>query len=141
MDITEGFKLDEPNVFVPWEIDENGISTLLEEHKIHKVTEHYYTLESKCFDGLECTIGFYFNKEGNKINKIGFFRQNYKGSLEDSFKDFQFYLEKSFGPPQGINNDEKFPRYSWQFNKDILIFHYVYDRFGPEENVYITRLV
>jgi hypothetical protein len=139
MDIVKGFQIDEPDLFINWNIDRNGLLDVFKNYNLRKVTTDVYTSKCKCMGVLECHIGFHFNKDGNNLSRVQFFRQDYKGSLEESFNDFQTHLEKNFGPPEGIIEDNnKFPRYSWGFG-NILIFHYVQDRFGPEENVFITK--
>jgi hypothetical protein len=37
MNIEKGFQIDEPNVFIPWDIDEKGLENLLGVFGIKKV--------------------------------------------------------------------------------------------------------
>lgn len=44
MDIQEEFKIGEPDVFIPWNIDEKTLTKILNGHEIKHVTTGYYTI-------------------------------------------------------------------------------------------------
>ncbi|MEW6557444.1 MAG: hypothetical protein AB1349_08835 [Elusimicrobiota bacterium] len=60
MNINEGFQIDKPNVFVPWEIDEQGLINLLEDYGLKKVKDGYYYFSCKSLGGLSHELGFHF---------------------------------------------------------------------------------
>ncbi len=169
IDIIKGFQIDEPHVFIPWDIEESELIHLLEKYYLRKVTEGYYCISCKSLGGLSHELGFHFetkidenrNKEledymksiGTIVKKIGpthdskntgklkeleFFRKAYP-DLKKSFDEFQLFIEKAFGQPTlSEKGGEGFQHYEWKF-KGIRIYHYVLDRFGPEEHMKIIK--
>lgn len=169
MNINIGFQIDQPNVFVPWDIDQKGLIELLRGHEVQKVAEGYYSISCISLEGLHHKLGFHFEIKpdakkieefeklidsiGTRIRKVGpafnskregklreleFFREAYP-ILRESYDDFQSHFEKTFGKPFCTENkDSEFRHYEWQF-KDVNIYHYVIDRFGPEEHLRITK--
>lgn len=63
MNIQEGFKIDEPNVFIPWDIEEQILTQKLNEYDFKHVTTGYYTISCKSLNGLNCMFGFHFEPE------------------------------------------------------------------------------
>jgi len=57
-----------------------------------------------------------------------------------SYEDFQQHLEQTFGKPTITTpGSVGFPTHTWRF-PGVDVFHYVFDRFGPEEHVGIKKL-
>ena len=139
MNIQEGFKIDEPDTFIPWDIDELTLTQKLNGHDFKHVTTGYYTTQCKSLNGLSCMLGFHFEPRKNGIlNELEFFRTDYSDQ-EKSFNDFQSHFEKEFGKPTlESNGNEGFKNYTWIFDS-VKIVHYVFDRFGPEEHMRIKK--
>ena len=144
MDIRCGFKIDEPDVFVPWDVNEDLLGSLIGDRlrvvlkkKPSPIGDYtYYVVTCKSLDGLNHKLGFHF-KDGN-LYKLEFFRKSAQ-DIKGSFEEFQRYFEKGFGPPlKQLGISEGFPIYEWTFGK-ITILHWVNDRFGLEEHMEITR--
>ena len=53
MDLTTGFQLEDPAVFVPWTVSEAGLRALLAPHGLRKVTTGYFTLSCRSLGGAE----------------------------------------------------------------------------------------
>src|SRR4030095_4599850 len=140
MDITKGFQLDTPDIFVPWDIDERALDDLFKEHSLRQVTAGYYTTSCTSLNGLNCMLGFHFNpRHDGYLAGLEFFRKDY-GDKQKSFDDFQRHFEIAFGPPQSITRgDEGFDQFEWKIN-DVQIVHYMFDRFGLEEHMRIRKL-
>lgn len=138
MDIRKGLKLDYPDIFIPWNISEDELKKILG-NKLSRVTKGYYTVSCKSLGGLEHELGFHFEpREKGVLKELEFFRKSYE-SLEVSFKEFQQFLENKFGlPTRTFPGLEGYPRYEWQFD-DVKIFHFVFERFGPEEHLRIKN--
>ncbi|WP_157366879.1 hypothetical protein [Algoriphagus vanfongensis] len=140
MNIQEGYKIDEPDIFVPWDIDEQTLTQKLNGHDFKHVTAGYYTISCTSLNGLCCMLGFHFEprKNGN-LNELEFFRTDYN-DLEKSFNNFQSHFEKEFGKPTSeANGNEGYKNYAWKF-ESVQIVHYVFDRFGPEEHMRIKKI-
>lgn len=140
MDIDKGFQIDQPNIFVPWDIDENTLTDLFKGQKLKHVTTGYYTINCTSLDSLNCMIGFHFDPRSNgRLNELEFFRMNYDNQ-QKSFDEFQNAFTNSFGQPSSTTKgNEGFNNYEWRLN-NVQIVHYVFDRFGPEEHMRIKKL-
>ena len=140
MDIDKGFQIDQPNIFVPWDIDEKTLTDLFKVQDLKHVTTGYYTISCISLDSLNCMIGFHFDPRSNgRLNEFEFFRMNYDNQ-QKSFDEFQNSFTKSFGQPTNTTNgNEGFNNYEWRLNS-VQIVHFVFDRFGPEEHMRIKKL-
>ena len=137
MEIEKGFKIDLPNIFVSWNINEKELTELFAENELKNVTTGYYTFPCESLNGLKCIIGFHFEPRKNGVlSELEFFRTDYSNQKK-SFDDFQSHFEKIFGnPTEKSKGNEGFDNYEWSIN-GIRISHYVFDRFGPEEHMRI----
>ncbi|KAB2877580.1 hypothetical protein F9K33_16115 [bacterium] len=141
MTIDNGFKIDHPDVFVPWDIEEKQLMKLFNGQRLVNVSTGYYTIDSESLNGLKCTIGFHFEpRKSGLLKELEFFRANYTDQVK-SYEEFQRHFEQAFGrPTQTSVGTEGFNDHSWVFAK-VSIFHFVFDRFGPEEHMRIKRTV
>jgi hypothetical protein len=135
VDLSAGFQLIEPNVFVPWQITQIGLRELLGPALRH-VTTGYYTVACITAVGAHC-LGFHFDpRDGDTLSELEFFRKS-AGNLRDSFESFQGGLEQAFGAPTSVRpGGEGFPSIEWVVPGAVIV-HHVFDRFGPEEHVRI----
>jgi hypothetical protein len=140
MDLTTGFQIESPNVFVAWGVRPTKLKSLLTEHGLKRVTHGYYTLSCVSLNGLSHDLGFHFRPRwGGILNELEFFHRSYK-ELEVSFEEFQKHFEAAFGKPTNEQpGDQGLPSFCWNF-ASIQIVHYVLDRFGPEEHMRIRKL-
>jgi hypothetical protein len=133
----EGFKIDDPKIFVSWDTNEKTLKNLFRGQNLKHVTDGYYTINISCLDGLNCMLGFHFEPIMNgHLKKLEFFRKDYS-DRQKSFSEFQNYFESAFGQPTIVcQGDDGLNSYEWHFNK-VKILHYIFDRFGPEEHMEI----
>jgi hypothetical protein len=137
VDVREGFPIDEPSVLVPWRVSEQELEALLGPVLRH-VTDKYWIARVSVLGGLACNLGFHFRGRRGGLSELEFFRDSY-GDQEQSFKEFQPYFEKTFGPPtEQSAGTGGFPSYRWLV-PGAEIVHLVFDRFGPEEHMRIRR--
>lgn len=138
MNISDGFEIFEPRIFVPWGIECGALEQLLSSvTSLKKVTTGYYTIEAEPLEGLQCLMGFHLHQTG-RLNRLEFFRRDYSDQ-NASFESFQWSFEATFGKPNHSSpGDEGFPNHTWNL-KDVTISHYVFDRFGPEEHMEIIK--
>lgn len=141
MNIEKGFKIDQPEIFVPWDINEKELKNLFKGTHLTNVTTGYYTTHGECLGGLQCEIGFHFDPRKNgRLNELEFFRTSYP-DLSESYNDFQKFFVGQFGKPTKTSpGDEGFENNQWDF-KGTNIRHFIIDRFGPEEHMRIKRTV
>ena len=140
VDLSEGFQIEDPAVFVPWGIGEDELLDLLPT-KPHHLTSGYYVIDCTSLSGSKHALGFHFRSDPSKLKELEFFRRSNPTypDLRPSFEDFQRHLELTFGPPTSESSgSEGLPHFRWKVN-EATIDHYVFDRFGPEEHVRITR--
>jgi hypothetical protein len=140
MDINKGFQIDDPKVFVPWDIDEKELTNLFNGRELKRVTTGYFTITCRSLDSLTCMLGFHFDPRSNgRLNELEFFRTRYDDQKK-SFDEFQMYFVKAFGQPTDMTKgNEGFNNYTWLLN-NVHIVHYVFDRFGPEEHMRIKKV-
>jgi hypothetical protein len=137
VDLSEGFRIDEPAVLVPWRVSEQELGTLLGS-VLHYVTAKYWTARVSVLGGLACKLGFHFRGEHGQLSELEFFRDSYVDQAK-SFDEFQRHFERAFGPAtERTPGTEGFPSYRWLV-PGAEIVHLVFDRFGPEEHMRIRR--
>lgn len=139
MDLRTGFKLEDPNVLVPWSVSEAELRALLAPHGLRQVTTAYFTISCRSLGGLQHELGFHFKpRAGDRLDELEFFRRTYSDDAA-SFREFQLHLERTFGPPTATRDGGAgFPSHEWQVpGADII--HLVQYRFGLEEHVRIRR--
>ena len=139
MDITKGFQIEDPNVFVPWLVSQSQLRELLSEHGLTHITEGYFTITCKSMGGMEHELGFHFEpRSGDFLYELEFFRRSYSDQKK-SYQEFQVHFEAVFGKPNFIKPGYVgFDSCTWNF-QDVEILHYVFDRFGPEEHMRIRK--
>ena len=139
MKIETGFQIETPAEFIPWDISEPKLIELLGKSDLRRVTNGYYTIPCTTLGGLLLQLGFHFEpRHDGKLKELEFFREK-PMDLGESFREFQAHLESLFGdPPKQTDGTAGFPTFKW-IQADCEIFHYVFDRFGPEEHVGIRK--
>ena len=137
LDISKGLQIDDPMAFVPWDTIANNIETCFPNNPLSCVTDSYYTIKDvRLFDTLTCNIGLHFD---NMLKRIEFFRNDYS-DLRKSYNDFQMIFESKFGKPSKRSSDPtNFESCEWDISNKIKIYHYVMDRFGLEEHLFIEK--
>ena len=138
MDLAEGFQIEDPEVFIPWNIREARLLDLLPTPPT-SVTSGYYCISCTSLGGLRHELGFHFRpRRKGRLKELEFFRTSYP-NLESSFEEFERHLRATFGEPtEQFEGDQNLPGYTWKLGP-AQIQHYVFDRFGPEEHVRIRR--
>lgn len=138
MDINKGFKIDNPNIFIPWDINVRQLKMIFEGHRLRRITNTCFETSGWTLNGLACKIAFRFGEIDGKLKEIEFSRAEYP-DLRESFIDFQIHFECEFG---NAHRKEKayngFYNYMWFFG-DVLIIHYVFDESQPEERMKIRK--
>ena len=153
--ILNGIHIDEPMIFVPWGIDESGFTHMFSNHNISIVVgKNYFVKDVTIFGEQHCNIGVTFDKT---MYSLGISRDNcendnslkdksiktlgdFQAYLKKSFEDFQVALEISFGTPDKrakIMGD--FESCEWDIGERIKIHHYIADRFGLAEYLFIEK--
>ena len=150
-DLSIGFQVEEPQVFIPWDITTTDFLTLVNRRhlgQLKRVTERYYVLPCTILDGLQINLGFHFREgEGKpevpgRLKELEVFRDA-TPALQASYQEFQAHLTRVLGRPTAIKtepNQTPLPMVYWKFEgsdvyKYILVRHYILDRYGPEEHV------
>jgi hypothetical protein len=134
-DILSGLHIDDPAIFIPWDIRLEDIESYFNNYSLIRVTDKYYVMRGvKVFGTLACNIGLYFEK---KLKRIEFFGDDYT-DLNKSFNDFQVVFVKNFGKPI---KRKKVPSviisYEWNVSSKVKIYHSIMNRFGLGEYLFI----
>jgi hypothetical protein len=139
MDISKGFQIEQPELFIPWKVSETELQKIFGGQLLRHVTHGYFTTHCISLGGLSHELGFHFHPRGGGVLiELEFFRTSYADQA-GSYQEFQQHLEKTFGQPvTTTSGTEGFPSHTWKF-PGAEIVHFVYDRFGPEEHVRIKK--
>jgi hypothetical protein len=139
MDLSKGFQMEEPNVFVPWDTTEAQFQQTFERLHLRQVKHGYYTTRCTSLSGLSLELGFVFYPSGSgRLVELGFSCSSCP-DLPTSYDVFQRHLEKTFGPPTLTSpGSEGFLSHAWTF-PEVEIVHYVQEHFGPAEYVRIQK--
>jgi hypothetical protein len=139
MDLSKGFQIEEPSVFVPWDIPEAQFQNELSGLQLRRVTGGYFTTRCKSLSGLSHNLGFHFYpRNSGMLREFEFFNSS-PLDLADSYQRFQHHLEQTFGPPtSSAPGSEGYVSYIWNF-PGAEIVHSVQEHFGPAEYVRIRK--
>lgn len=140
MHIESGFATESPAAVIPWGISESALKATFGDN-LRKVDEGHYTLSCISLGGLRLELGFHFDpKQGGTLSELEFFRGGHP-DRRTSYREFQFRLERKFGPAHRTEpGDCGFQNHAWELGK-VVVRHYVFDHYGPEEHVRIIRRV
>lgn len=144
LDLSEGFQIEDPAVFVPWGIAEENLQSLFPT-ELTQVTAGYYTTECHSLGGLRHYLGLHFHpRQDGTLHELELFQQDWQeapaeqSALAASFGTWQEHLELAFGPPtQQTIGDYNLPAYLWKTGS-IQIWHLCRYRFALEQHVRIT---
>ena len=139
MDISRGFHIEQPDLFIPWKVSETELQRLFDGQQLRHVAQGYFTTRCTSLGGLSHELGFHFHPRGGGVFiELEFFRTSYADQA-GSYQEFQRHLEYTFGQPTTTTpGAEGFPSHTWRFHGAEVV-HFVYDRFGPEERVRIKK--
>ena len=170
LNLSLGYQIDEPKIFIPWDIDENGLYSLLDKHGLKKITDGYYYISCRSLGGLRHELGFHFQINNEKatqefekymaslgakvVKKIEPLQDKARDGklikleffrkaphdLKKSFDEFQSVVEVAFGKPQRSENPTSAEPYYEWRFRGIKIHHFILDRFGPEEHLAIEQI-
>jgi hypothetical protein len=138
MDLSKGFQIEDPNVFVPWDTLESQFHNGFDGLHLRLVTDGYFTTHCTSLEGLSHELGFRFypwNKGG--LVEFEFFLDSL--DLAASYREFQHHLEATFGQPTITERgSEGYPSHTWRFSGAEVV-HFVQEHFGPAEYVRIRK--
>jgi len=129
MDLSKGFQIEEPCVFVPWDTSESKFLAGFEGLQLRRVTYGYFTTHCVSLGGLSHFLGFHFWPRGDgRLLEFEFFRAF--PDLDGSYKAFQRHLEATFGQPTITTPGlEGYPSHTWRLpGADVR--HSVQEHFG-----------
>jgi hypothetical protein len=139
MDLSSGFQIESPELFIPWKISETQLQGIFVNQPLRHITQGYFTAPCASLGGLSHELGFHFRPRGKGVLiELEFFRTSYADQAA-SYQEFQRHLEVTFGPPTiTTTGSHSFPSHTWRLpGADVV--HFIFDRFGPEEHVRIKK--
>ena len=138
MDLSRGFQIEDPDVFIPWGSGEDEIRILLP-GIVRLVSTGYLTAKVRSLGGMAHVLGFHFQpREAGSLHELELFQFG-QPDMSASFAEWQTHLEQTFGLPTSQSpGDAGRSSYTWQIGA-AQVRHLVVDRFGPEEHVRIVR--
>ena len=138
MDITAGFRIDDPAVFVPWAVSVPELLDLFSvtsgsSSGLRKVTKAYYTISGTAL-GLNTMIGFHVKR--NKLEQFELFDPTQK-DLYVGYDRYQSALVREFGQPTKLRTYGDIPpAHEWNISNHRIL-HFAQERFGPESHLRI----
>lgn len=152
MDITKGFQIEQPQIFVPWGIARADLESLLRGSDLERTDDGGLRLSRcKALGGLDLRLRFTFDRFTGALRRIsptlGVTRFRVRHSrdkirfipLEVLFDEIQAHLEATFGPSSTTSPGEGFTNYTWLF-PGVRIEHSTHEHFGPNEDVFIEKI-
>src|SRR4051794_39079921 len=104
MDISRGFQIEQPDLFIPWKISRSRLQRIFAGRALHRVSQDYFTTSCTSLGGLVHELGFHFHRlffgffGPARLMDLEFFRPS-PPDLAASYHEFQHHLEKTFGKP------------------------------------------
>jgi hypothetical protein len=142
MNISKGFQIKQPNVFVPWRVNENVLTELFSGYNLRKVSNGHYTLSCVSLNGLHHELGFHFHPRANGVLMEMEFYLKSPRSLTQSFKMLQRHFEAAFGAPTAARCVRRsYPEnsYTWE-SKGARIEHAVRERIWDADKVRVIKV-
>ena len=142
-DIENGLLLEDPPTTVRWEITCEDLVRALGNAVREVAANCYLGGPFRLYRDKLCRIGFHFDNDHLSAFELYW---SDEGDLSKSFAEFQQWLEATFGPPTRRSDPDPtkidlsagYSHFDWEVGP-VLIKHYVLDRFGPEEHVWIDK--
>src|SRR5690349_3662186 len=124
VNVADGFEIEEPAVFVPWGVTEDGSLQVLPATPRH-VTSGYYVIACTSLGGLQHQLGFHFRpRQGRRLAELELFHTDAR--------------DLNGSPTTEEVGDADLAAYGWTLGP-TRVRHYVFERFGPEEHVRIEH--
>lgn len=110
-------------IFVPWEMIEDFF-----------IASDFLIIH---FCTVTCNIGFHFE---DNLKKIELFREDCEDTSR-SYEEFQVALKRAFGRPNvRTKNADGSESCEWDICGEVKIYHYIANRFGLAEYLFIERI-
>jgi hypothetical protein len=139
VEIAKGFQLEQPRVFVSWDITHQELESLFQGLGLRRVGDGFHLSGCSSLGGLSHSLGFGFSRTGGKLSEIGLHVPGV--SIEESYQQLQQHLIATFGPPTSSSPGAEMaecPHHTWLL-PGVRVEHYVIEHFGPAERTYITK--
>jgi len=135
--ILDGIQIDAPNVFIPWDLCESEVRKIFLNYQVSHIVDAYYAIKDvRIFNTLVCNIGLHFDKA---LSRVEFFRNDY-ADLHKSYNEFQKVFIGKFGKPSRRSRASAgFDSCEWDIDNRVKISHFVMDRFGLTEYMFIEK--
>jgi hypothetical protein len=139
MDLSKGFQIEEPSVFIPWDTPETQFLEGFKGLHLRLVKRGYFTTHCTSLQGLSHDLGFHFRpRENGRLVELEFFSSSYS-DLATSYREFQRHLEATFGQPTTTApGSEGYLSHTWR-SPGAEVVHHVVEHFGPAEYIRIKR--
>lgn len=144
VDINRGFRIEDPDVFVPWGCTEEDLKALLSDCGLRPLGYGSYSMSCVSLGGLSHELGFSFSAEtGGVLNQLNVYLRtgvHDRPSLDDSYALLQSHAEASFGLPTGRKQSAVpgFDDCIWTFGS-VEIRHGIVEKVGPVEEFRLIR--
>ena len=141
MNISQGFQIEQPKVFVPWQINEKLLVDLFSAYNLRKVTNGHYSLSCVSLGRLHHELGLHFHPRANGVLMEMEFYLKSPRSLTQSFKMLQRSFEATFGAPtiaKRVRRSYRENSYTWEL-KGVRIEHHLRERIWDADKVRVIK--
>lgn len=151
MDISRGFQIEQPDLFIPWKISRSRLRRIFSDRTLRCISEAYFTTACTSLGGLSHELGFHFHRMffglfgPSRLMDLEFFRRpqpdvDVSSDIAASYQLFQRHLETTFGKPtRSFPGTEGYDTHLWEL-PGVRIGHSIYERFTVGQSVRITKL-
>ncbi len=146
MDISRGFQIELPELFIPWKISPSRLQRMFAGRVLRRVSENYFTTSCTSLSGLDHVLGFRFHRwffglfGPARLMALEFYHNPSPPDLAASYDQFQHHLESTFGKPtRSFPGSKGFDTHVWEL-ETVRITHCIFERFTVGESVCIEKL-
>ena len=149
MDISTGFQIERPKIFVPWGCSPSELQRLFTGHSLERIVPNKFTTSCTSLGGLSHRLHFRFDEFlGSSITpqlslrELYFSHHSYSESgVIASFDAFPKHLRATFGAPSTTTlDDDGYPSDNWTLPGVVISYVVFHSHGGPEELLRITKL-
>lgn len=149
MDISTGFQIEQPKVFIPWGCSPSELRRLFVGHSLEEVFPDMFSTSCTSLGGLSHLLRFDFQRQlwglfRPRLNELHFSHHPCSQTgVVASFEAFPKHLRATFGEPSATSLDDSdgdLQSDTWTLPSVVISYVVFQNQGGPEELLKFTKL-
>jgi len=149
MDISTGFQIEHPKIFIPWGCSPSELQRLFVGHSLERIVPDMFLTSCTSLGGLSHRLRFDFRRElwglfKPRLSELHFSHHPYSQTgVAASFEAFPKHLRATFGEPSATTLDDSdyhYPSDTWTLPSVVISYVVFQNHGGPEELLKFTKL-